>query len=92
MKDVVVRPLVKVLFPGAQSELCPFLSRHSTLLPQSAIMPGGVCAVLDYEVEVMAEYVTEMSMRVVSGGTQEPITDGPPSSSTVAAKSCTAPM
>ncbi|KAH8650020.1 hypothetical protein BX600DRAFT_442105 [Xylariales sp. PMI_506] len=28
-------------------------------------MPGGVCAVLDYEVEMMAEYVAEMSMRVV---------------------------
>jgi hypothetical protein len=32
-------------------------------------MPGGVCAVLDYEVEVMAEYVAEMSMRVVSPDT-----------------------
>lgn len=29
-------------------------------------MPGGVCAVLDYEVDAMAEYVAEMSMRVVS--------------------------
>ncbi|SPN96881.1 related to cyclin-like protein CLG1 [Cephalotrichum gorgonifer] len=29
-------------------------------------MAGGVCAVLDYEVEVMAEYVAEMAMRVVS--------------------------
>lgn len=28
-------------------------------------MPGGVCAVLDYEVEMMAEYVADMSMRVV---------------------------
>lgn len=28
-------------------------------------MPGGVCAVLDYEVETMAEYVAEMAMRVV---------------------------
>ncbi|KAK8131173.1 hypothetical protein PG984_007611 [Apiospora sp. TS-2023a] len=28
-------------------------------------MPGGVCAVLDYEVEIMAEYVAEMAMRVV---------------------------
>lgn len=28
-------------------------------------MPGGVCAVLDYEVELMAEYVADMSMRVV---------------------------
>lgn len=32
-------------------------------------MPGGVCAVLDYEVEVMAEYVAEMAMRVVSPDT-----------------------
>ncbi|KAK7992419.1 Meiotically up-regulated protein [Apiospora saccharicola] len=29
------------------------------------MMPGGVCAVLDYEVEIMAEYVAEMAMRVV---------------------------
>lgn len=28
-------------------------------------MPGGVCAVLDYEVELMAEYVAEMATRVV---------------------------
>ncbi|KAI0485084.1 cyclin-like protein [Xylariaceae sp. FL0804] len=28
-------------------------------------MPGGVCAVLDYETELMAEYVAEMAMRVV---------------------------
>ncbi|KAI1872752.1 uncharacterized protein JN550_003626 [Neoarthrinium moseri] len=28
-------------------------------------MPGGVCAVLDYEVEMMAEYVSDMSMRLV---------------------------
>lgn len=28
-------------------------------------MPGGVCAVLDYEVEMMAEYVSEMATRVV---------------------------
>ncbi|KAJ1334168.1 PHO85 cyclin-5 [Microdochium nivale] len=28
-------------------------------------MPGGVCAVLDYETEMMAEYVAEMAMRVV---------------------------
>jgi hypothetical protein len=28
-------------------------------------MPGGVCAVLDYEVDVMAEYVAEMAMRIV---------------------------
>ncbi|ORY56574.1 uncharacterized protein BCR38DRAFT_461567 [Pseudomassariella vexata] len=28
-------------------------------------MPGGVCAVLDYEVELMAEYVAEMAMRIV---------------------------
>lgn len=29
-------------------------------------MPGGVCAVLDYEVELMAEYVAEMATRVVT--------------------------
>lgn len=29
-------------------------------------MPGGVCAVLDYDVEAMAEYVAEMSTRVVT--------------------------
>lgn len=29
-------------------------------------MPGGVCAVLDYEVEAMAEYVAEMSVRLVT--------------------------
>lgn len=28
-------------------------------------MPGGVCAVLDYEVDIMADYVSEMAMRVV---------------------------
>ncbi|KAI0126131.1 hypothetical protein BJ170DRAFT_583837 [Xylariales sp. AK1849] len=28
-------------------------------------MPGGVCAVLDYEVDIMSEYVSEMAMRVV---------------------------
>ncbi|KAI1334264.1 cyclin-like protein [Xylariaceae sp. FL0016] len=28
-------------------------------------MPGGVCAVLDYETDMMAEYVSEMAMRVV---------------------------
>ncbi|KAL2261827.1 hypothetical protein VTK26DRAFT_3241 [Humicola hyalothermophila] len=28
-------------------------------------MPGGVCAVLDYEVELMADYVSEMATRVV---------------------------
>lgn len=28
-------------------------------------MPGGVCAVLDYEVDMMAEYVAEMATRVV---------------------------
>jgi hypothetical protein len=30
-------------------------------------MPGGVCAVLDYDVEMMAEYVAEMACRVVTG-------------------------
>src|SRR5687768_1364753 len=29
-------------------------------------MPGGVCAVLDYEVELMTEYVAEMATRVVT--------------------------
>ncbi|KAF7543347.1 hypothetical protein G7046_g10018 [Stylonectria norvegica] len=29
-------------------------------------MPGGVCAVLDYEVDIMAEYVAEMATRVVT--------------------------
>ncbi|KYK55440.1 hypothetical protein DCS_07403 [Drechmeria coniospora] len=29
-------------------------------------MPGGVCAVLDYEVDMMAEYVADMAMRVVT--------------------------
>ncbi|KAK3390780.1 hypothetical protein B0H63DRAFT_123033 [Podospora didyma] len=28
-------------------------------------MPGGVCAILDYEVEVMADYVSEMATRIV---------------------------
>lgn len=28
-------------------------------------MPGGVCAVLDYETEMMSEYVAEMAMRIV---------------------------
>ncbi|KAK4110239.1 hypothetical protein N656DRAFT_714069 [Canariomyces notabilis] len=28
-------------------------------------MPGGVCAVLDYDVELMADYVSEMATRVV---------------------------
>lgn len=30
-------------------------------------MPGGVCAVLDYDVELMAEYVAEMSTRLALG-------------------------
>jgi hypothetical protein len=29
-------------------------------------MPGGVCAVLDYEVDMMADYVAEMAVRVVT--------------------------
>ncbi|KAF1739278.1 Meiotically up-regulated protein [Beauveria bassiana] len=29
-------------------------------------MPGGVCAVLDYEVDMMAEYVAEMAVRLVT--------------------------
>ncbi|KAK0715118.1 hypothetical protein B0H67DRAFT_600853 [Lasiosphaeris hirsuta] len=28
-------------------------------------MPGGVCAVLDYDVELMADYVSEMATRIV---------------------------
>ncbi|KAI8962914.1 hypothetical protein F5Y11DRAFT_170718 [Daldinia sp. FL1419] len=28
-------------------------------------MPGGVCAVLDYETELMAEYVADMTVRIV---------------------------
>ncbi|RYP19518.1 hypothetical protein DL767_009636 [Monosporascus sp. MG133] len=28
-------------------------------------MPGGVCAVLDYETDMMAEYVAEMAMRII---------------------------
>lgn len=30
-------------------------------------MPGGVCAVLDYEVELMAEYIADMSSRLAVG-------------------------
>jgi hypothetical protein len=33
-------------------------------------MPGGVCAVLDYEVDLMAEYVAEMATRVVTPESQ----------------------
>lgn len=29
-------------------------------------MPGGVCAVLDYEVEAMAEYIADMTVRLVT--------------------------
>lgn len=29
-------------------------------------MPGGVCAVLDYEVDIMADYVAEMAIRIVT--------------------------
>lgn len=35
-------------------------------------MPGGVCAVLDYEVELMAEYVAEMSTRLAMGTSRPP--------------------
>ncbi|KAK3319078.1 hypothetical protein B0H66DRAFT_475482 [Apodospora peruviana] len=35
---------------------------------------GGVCAVLDYEVELMAEYVAEMATRVVMPGSSVNIT------------------
>ena len=30
-------------------------------------MPGGVCAVLDYEVEMMADYVADMTTRLALG-------------------------
>lgn len=33
--------------------------------PQSVIMPGGVCAVLDYETDMMSEYVADMATRIV---------------------------
>ncbi len=39
----------------------------------SAKMPGGVCAVLDYEVEVMAEYVAEMTTRLTSDSAIAPV-------------------
>ncbi|KAK2071635.1 hypothetical protein P8C59_006041 [Phyllachora maydis] len=32
---------------------------------QLSTMPGGVCAVLDYEVELMSDYVSEMATRIV---------------------------
>ncbi|TPX17728.1 uncharacterized protein E0L32_002829 [Thyridium curvatum] len=35
-------------------------------------MPGGVCAVLDYEVELMAEYVGEMATRLALGSPVAP--------------------
>ncbi|CAK7267371.1 cyclin-like protein [Sporothrix epigloea] len=35
-------------------------------------MPGGVCAVLDYEVELMAEYVAEMTTRLAMGTARAP--------------------
>ncbi|CAK7199187.1 cyclin-like protein [Sporothrix eucalyptigena] len=35
-------------------------------------MPGGVCAVLDYEVELMAEYVAEMTTRLAMGTSRAP--------------------
>lgn len=35
-------------------------------------MPGGVCAVLDYEVELMAEYVAEMTTRLAMGTSKPP--------------------
>lgn len=35
-------------------------------------MPGGVCAVLDYDVELMAEYVAEMSTRLAMGTSRAP--------------------
>ncbi|EGX90606.1 cyclin-like protein (Clg1), putative [Cordyceps militaris CM01] len=31
-------------------------------------MPGGVCAVLDYEVDLMTEYIAEMATRLVTPG------------------------
>ncbi|KAI1075529.1 hypothetical protein F5B20DRAFT_378511 [Whalleya microplaca] len=33
-------------------------------------MPGGVCAVLDYETSTMSDYVAEMSVRVVLGNSK----------------------
>lgn len=36
-------------------------------------MPGGVCAVLDYEVELMAEYVAEMATRLAMGTATAPV-------------------
>lgn len=33
------------------------------------MLPGGVCAVLDYEVDQMTEYVAEMAQRIVLPGT-----------------------
>lgn len=35
-------------------------------------MPGGVCAVLDYDVEMMAEYVAEMANRLAVGTPKTP--------------------
>lgn len=35
-------------------------------------MPGGVCAVLDYDVEMMAEYVAEMANRLAMGTPKTP--------------------
>ncbi|TDZ20903.1 Meiotically up-regulated gene 80 protein [Colletotrichum orbiculare MAFF 240422] len=37
-------------------------------------MPGGVCAVLDYEVDQMAEFVAEMAVRVVMPLSSTPVT------------------
>ncbi|KAJ2902255.1 hypothetical protein MKZ38_000796 [Zalerion maritima] len=36
-------------------------------------MPGGVCAVLDYDVDLMAEYVSEMATRLSSHQGQGPV-------------------
>src|SRR6266699_933079 len=35
--------------------------------PPTSKMSGGICAVLDYEIEWMAEYVAEMATRLVLG-------------------------
>ncbi len=36
-------------------------------------MPGRVCAVLDYEVEFMAEYVAEMTIRLATNNPTAPV-------------------
>src|SRR5690606_36638662 len=55
------------VFPAARSSstLTSPTLRIAFDNPQTANMPGGVCAVLDYEVELMADYVSEMATRLV---------------------------